>query len=80
VSKPPRRQAVTPAWYASHRVRVMGPRVDDIWQRFDTGTEEWVPCDYDQVPDQLWSANFRRDGWKFYTDRTRPYPGGPARA
>ena len=76
--KPPRRQAVVPQWHASHRVRVLGRTVDDVWQRFNTVTEEWEDCSYDDVPDEIWQAG-KRDGWTFYTDRTRPYPGGDNR-
>jgi hypothetical protein len=72
--KPPRRQADArrPEFYATHRVRVLGPGVDDVWQRFNTVTEDWEGVAYDDVPDEIWPTGFRRDGFRFYTDRTRP--------
>jgi hypothetical protein len=54
---------------------VLGPGVDDIWQWFNPGTEDWETVDYDDVPDQIWKDGFRRDGWVFWTDRTRPVEG-----
>jgi hypothetical protein len=57
-------------WFATHRVNANGDWQANIWDD-ETGEREWVPVDYDDVPDQLWSKRFSRDGWKFYTDRTR---------
>lgn len=75
--KPPRRQAQAgPVWYSSHRVRVLGPGIDDVWQRFSPATEEWETVSYDDVPGQLWRTGFRRDGWTHWTDRTRPVERG----
>jgi hypothetical protein len=64
--KPPRKSEKR-HWFASHRLY----RDGETWQAYDTASEDWVPADYDDVPDQLWSMRFRRDGWTFYTDRAR---------
>ena len=62
---PPDRDSRGPTrfWFASHRVR------RGQWQA--TQGEDWYPIRYEDVPDQLWSMKFKRDGWTFYTDRTR---------
>lgn len=69
--KPPRGRDdhPRPHWFATHRVNASGQ-----WQAVDWSNPSlpWINVPYEAVPDQLWSKNFRRDGWKFYTDRTRP--------
>jgi hypothetical protein len=59
-------------WFASHRVRTDNPAVWQVnaWDN-RTGERAWVPVAYQDVPDELWSQRFTRDGWRFYTDRAR---------
>lgn len=68
----PMRKRDKPRWLASHRVNAQ-----DDWQYVDLakdalGQDPWTPIDYDDVPNEIWSMGYRRDGWTFYTDRTRP--------
>ena len=65
-------------WFASHRRN----RDGTTWQAYNPATEQWEPTTYEQVPDALWGMRFRRDGWTFYTDRTRECDehGFPAQA
>ena len=60
------------AWYADYRVRYdYGDATLGTWQKaYREESEPWQPIDYADVPDEIWSLNFRRDGWKFYTTRT----------